>query len=181
MNTISGKELATQCTILPNARPPSEARFEPVRNDFHPQKPGGGFWSSTFLGYSVKGVSDWFRWTKYEMPHKPDHRIHLLIPHEDARILVIDTRADLVEFLATYDSMDREVPAYGQNDVDWIALSRDFDAVHLTLSGSRALHHGNPNFNSWDTESTVWLKWGFKSIEAGRQVRMFEPNGEGYD
>ena len=45
--------------------------------------------------------------------------------------------------------------------LDWDKVRQDYDAVHMTESGLRALGQRLPD---WECESTVWFEWKFRDV-----------------
>lgn len=58
-------------------------------------------------------------------------------------------------------------------DPDWALVARDWDAVHLSLGGLLTAHDvpvraggSVAELRGWDSESTVWFRWGFSSVRS---------------
>lgn len=150
---------------------PTSKRLEPMlaegRSIF---KPKGGLWTST---YHEDFGSDWCQWCLSEEfridRHKPLVRLWTLEPRDDARIFVVNTYADLEELVEEYRTDARGFRDYP----DWLKVSRDFDAIHLTKSGQLATHLTYPySLYAWDCESTVWFRWRFVQVNDVGVVRI---------
>jgi hypothetical protein len=146
---------------------PSKDLFNPiVQNEYSPlNKALGGLWTSTYVGR--KYGSSWVQWMLeegwgYEEGEKAP--AWLLCANMDARIYHIDTYKDLDILMQEYGK-----PIYKGSDLqvlDFIKLSKDFDAIHLTARGQEATRLSMPyNLYGWDCESTFWLKWKFDLVE----------------
>jgi hypothetical protein len=116
-------------------------------------KPLGGLWTSTWLGYG----SDWTRWCEDNDWDSPTDawRGFLLAPKSDARVLVIDSVADMLR-------LPWESPK-GWWGVNWATVFDAYDGVHLTERGQRATHLPalDRDLYGWDAESTCWARWVF--------------------
>lgn len=138
------------------------AHVAPVQNRMF-VKPLYGLWTSTYDGQS----SAWVDWCRDEQFGDPDAcSWFLLQPNKDARVYVVDTQADLTALVARYP--DPTLPAQFRKTMtalDFEAISRDYDAVHLTHGGQVATRMSTPSLYGWDCESTVWFHWRFTSVE----------------
>jgi hypothetical protein len=136
---------------------PVEAKFQPPRNQPFFVKPTGGLWTST---YSEEDGSDWVRWCLAEGYAGPVFRCWLLQPNPSARVFEIDSYADLGRGLDRY-GLSQEL-GLSMKILDFEAMARDYDAIHLTHAGRRATHLSAPhNLYGWDCETTLWLHWSF--------------------
>jgi hypothetical protein len=125
-------------------------------------KPVGGLWTSTWDGEE----SEWVDWCRREEFGDVDSREWwLLTPSPTARILTIETRYNLMQAVKMFAPPAGSYPEWysglGAAVLDFTAVAKKFDAVHLTSRGAIDLHFGTPNLNSWDCESTVWFRWVF--------------------
>lgn len=89
-----------------------------------------------------------------------------LIPEADVRVLEITTARDWVELFDRFPRCEQ-----GILYPDWNKVSKDFDAVHLTMRAIIATQgfcfpaeEGITAAAYWDVESTLWLKWCFASV-----------------
>ena len=162
--------------LIPEAFPVPVA---PTRERRAIAKPNGGLWTSTLRpGPS----SAWVEWCRDEQFDDPDALTwHVLTPDPAARILVIDSLADLIVTTARYPlplAWDRE-----RCEIDFVAVAADgFAAVHLTERGNAECHSvsypvppgiSTLALNTWDCESTAWLRWAFAAaVGWGRVTRV---------
>jgi hypothetical protein len=133
---------------------------------------GVGLWTSTA---AVAERSMWRaylqRWRKSVVCPTPWHTWALLID-EDVKVVEITSAAKWVEFVCAYpQQMD------GYLCPDWVKVAQEFDAVHMTLSAIAAAQgfnfstpHGVIPPESWDAESTFWLKWRFSGARLVEKV-----------
>jgi hypothetical protein len=136
----------------------------PVRNRAF-VKPEGGLWTSTLL---PKSGSDWVEWCAIEDFDAPYEKIWHVLKPLPARILVIDSLADLEAVLPKYSvklALSLRYP-------DFEKLATAWDAIHLTSRGQVETRLSYPdNLYGWDSESTLWFRWCFD------EVRRVEPFG----
>jgi hypothetical protein len=98
-------------------------------------------------------------WCVSEQYAGPSFNVWLLNPDPAARIAHIDTYSDLAALVAAYPG-----PGVDTRFPDWEAVSRDYDAVHLTDAGQWATRLSHPHdLYGWDCESTLWFRWCFIS------------------
>jgi len=128
-------------------------------------KPGGGFWTSTFHP-QAKYASDWVKfWTslKFKFGIKDFEKAVLLEVSPEAKVCHIDGVADLEKLIFKYprvsiDSLKRiPIDRMSSGTIDWEALARDYDGVHLTRNAAAEIHEMD-RFAGWDCESTCWFK-----------------------
>lgn len=119
----------------------------------------GGLWTSHYnsgrRGSKWKDFSTW----------RPSSGGWVLHPRK-AKIFVINSHDDLLELLDDYgrpSSLPPELAqALGETKlIDFEALSKDFDALHLTDEGQHKTRMTRPNLYGWDVESTLWFRWKF--------------------
>jgi hypothetical protein len=91
----------------------------------------------------------------------------------DDRVAEITSASEWVKFIDRYGTS-----AAGLVYPDWLAASADFAGVHVTVRAVAAVQGFSfetqlgltaPMF--WDVEQTMWLKWGFDSVQL---VRRYE-------
>lgn len=131
------------------------------------RKPHGGLWTSTWTGDG----SDWTRWCEDDGFRVPSEEWSglLLTPCADARIYTIDDIDDLRALVRQYPAGDV---------ADYVAVAREFDAIHLTDAGQWATRMTlDLDLYGWDCESTVWFRWTFESAEP---VRFPVSDGHGW-
>ncbi len=178
MNVITGAALGRQAWVGDGngsalARPepglflPIEASPWPSSKPRAAGRKAGGLWTSTFDEHHG---SDWVQWSLGEEfrcdRESASWQTWLLDPDPAARVVDIDSYADLAALVAAYPGGD--YPA-------WHDIAVDFDAVHLSERGQWATRLSGPfNLYGWDCESTLWLRWAFAAVEDGG-VRTFRP------
>jgi hypothetical protein len=131
-------------------------------------KPDGGFWTSSF----IEGRSEWVDWIDSAGFSDPYSLAwHVLTPDPAARILLVDTLADLHRLLRRCGAEK----AYGRRWPDFEAIAAQYDAMHLTSEGQRRTRMTHPDsLYGWDCESTLWFRWCFTkcvSVEPKRAVQ----------
>ena len=142
------------------------ARFQPPKNPPSPiyvPKPRGGLWTSTWLGNQYG--SAWVQWCLGEDFCVPDDGMWnctVLRPALDARVFVVDCRADL-EFLVEDSTITDSI---GGVYPDFEKIATRYDAIRLTKKGMRATRSPwlDSNLWGWDVESTLWLAWKFSEM-----------------
>jgi len=156
--------------------------FEPTEQEFAQRKkswqlrnghssPIYGMWTLTFM--DVKRGSAWVQLglcggaAGAFNPQAGSWQSWKLIVDEGARVYHIDSAEALDKLVIQY-------PHYGQSAQlgsspsgqpapypNWDKVRQDYDAVHLTESGLRAL---GPRLPYWDCENTVWFEWKFRDV-----------------
>ncbi len=123
----------------------------------HFVKPRGGLWTSSL----IEGRSEWVDWVEDEVFGDPfSLEWYILYPDPTARILVIDSLADLTRILKT--GWQKSYPTSGVRWPDFEAIAERYDAMHLTSSGQWATRLTYPDsLYGWDCESTLWFHWCF--------------------
>lgn len=151
----------------------TEGHFVPVTNANF-VKPHGGIWTCSYRGENSPTSWEHFCGTDYTSQLVNHTHTVALQPNPDARILVIDTQEDLVNIRAAYPPAKRDLHP---DTPDWMveslggpfnfeAVSKDYDAIHLTDNGQWATRRSNAvNLYGWDVESTVWLRWDAFTID----------------
>jgi hypothetical protein len=162
----SGQSLGAQLYIGEHG--PRPALFKTPRNRDMFVKPTGGLWTSTYLG--AADGSDWVRWCRDEGGFGNVEKANwwLLTADPEAHVLVIDSYADLARATAAYPLIwDRADPFYAERPkLDYEAIARDFDGVHLTDRGQWRTRLTHPlDLYGWDCESTLWLRWSFEGVQ----------------
>jgi hypothetical protein len=171
---------------------PNPRRLLPAINESpsYANKPkhGGGFWTSTYLR-GEKHPSEWAEWCYYNtFPYAGDYRSWVLEVDPAAFVLEIDDPASC-EALMRLGYMYPD-PYWEKKELDfWRERPQlDFEklaevgvhGVHLTSRGNSIMHlnlHVKPgqnefDFNGWDSESTVWLRWAFTRVRVGPKVHI---------
>jgi len=126
-----------------------------------------GLWTST---YSKSKGSGWLEWCVGEHFRVPNAgtKMTLLKPDKDARIYVIDTLEDL-ETLAKRYPQDPTILRYRisiADTFDYHAMSKDYDAIHLTDNGQWKTRFSRPySLYGWDCETYFWFRMKFKVVK----------------
>jgi hypothetical protein len=150
-----------QCFIAPQTDAP--AAIKPVRI---------GLWTST------AAVGECSMWRAYLQPGSdirgrlvPWHMWFLAID-ENVKIVEITNALEWCRFVCAYPRIHE-----GCLYPDWVKVAQEFDAVHMTLSAIAAAQrfsfstpHGVIPPESWDVESTFWLKWRFSGARLVEKV-----------
>ncbi len=125
------------------------------------QPTGGGLFTSSliYVGKELLGTT----WTEQNPVHDGGSVLYQVIPKANARIVVIDSRADLEAAIARWPDVDEYAWSFRDPDrtVDWPAAAREVDGFWLTVDGNDELHFGSPNLYTWDTEQVLWLRPAF--------------------
>jgi hypothetical protein len=124
------------------------------RNYIHTDKPHWGLWTSTL---TPDGKSSFVHWVESESQNAewgrhwtdPKSTRYIITPKTTARIYTIDSWKSAEEFVDLLEN------TYGNS---WTRFSKDYDAVHDT----------NGWMPGWDSESTVWFRNVFESVEVAR-------------
>ncbi|MFJ6215109.1 hypothetical protein ACIQGZ_17495 [Streptomyces sp. NPDC092296] len=112
----------------------------------------------------------WTDWCRDEACFDADTYVRFveIVPAPDARVLRIDTLADLRTVVAAFPA-DPFYPGQRQEYPDWHAMAAaGWDAVWLTDDGQRATPYGEPNLYGWDCESVLWLHPAYSCKEVAR-------------
>jgi hypothetical protein len=136
----------------------------PVQNRPYFVKPFHGLWTSTLVDTS----SAWVDWCRAESFGEPDTQYwYALTPDIAARVFVVNGLGDLRSLIDRYPHPDREQQIYSRfmGYFDFEAMSRDYDALHLTEAGQHSTRFSEPSMYGWDCESTLWFRWCFIAVE----------------
>lgn len=164
-------------------------------------KPPGGFWTSAFDPVYGSGWAQWCLAEKFDgtgvsvcrcyhdSDREPNHQCFaprftgwILRPHADARILHLDGHDDLEGLHAAYPRCFGPYATLlspGRHgsfcSIDWVRVSQDYDAVHLTHAGQWATRMTSPlSLYGWDCESTVWFRPVLECVGLLLDARMVE-------
>lgn len=144
---------------------PEKELFNPVYENGQLNKAGGGLWTST---YNENYGSDWLQWCTVESWGFGNDGIFpcwTLEVDPKAKILIIQN----VEQLAWFYKLYGKKLTYDLDlmKLDFVEISKEYDAVHLTKIGERLTRHSRPyDLYGWDCESTFWLNWVFTEVKA---------------
>ncbi|MCX5587608.1 hypothetical protein [Streptomyces erythrochromogenes] len=141
------------------------AKFRPVLSDgWVKPKSGSGLWTAPITARTALGApSDtaWLTFCREELWGAGDAYTHLteIQPEPAARVLRIDTQADLIAIAGAYPAQPIAGLSRGPYP-DWAALAADWDAVYLTDDGQWAtrLPYSGPDLYGWDVASVLWLR-----------------------
>lgn len=150
-----------------------------------------GFWTSTYRGSDHKYPSDWVEWCSHErFPHSGEYRSWVLEVEPSAFVLELDDEV-ACDTLFRLGYMYRD-PYYLKDGLDFLGrrpqidfeklASVGVDGVHLTERGNHAMHISftpspgghEHDFNGWDSESTIWLRWAFRRVRVGPKIKIPE-------
>lgn len=159
--------MKNQLFISDNAPSPSKIAEAKNQNGFC--KPKGGLWTSTWNQDEYS--SGWVDWCLSEEFDDPlNKRWFILKPKEKLNILTIDSLSDLIKLIDKYPWQENSLH-YLKPTLDFEAIAKDFDAIHLTESGQIQTHLPMNLFEmkmidlyGWDCESTLWFRWCFDEV-----------------
>jgi len=141
--------ITTEATLRPEV--------QPVRN--FSVKPKGGFWTSTYCD----GRSEWVDACQDMFESAYQKNWFLLVPSLSARILQINSLADLKYLLRTAPN---PCPRTHIVWLDFEALAHSYDAITLTTRGQIETRLTWPEtLYGWDSESTLWFRWMFLDVQ----------------
>jgi len=132
-------------------------------------KPIGGLWTST---YDAKNnSSDWITWCKHQN-HRSCKKSHptlkkWLLEPTTYKVLTINSHTDLDALVQNYSGIPEGKRRLGVSLLlDFEAMSKDFDAIHLTKEGEHKTRFSFPNsLYGWDCECVLWLNWCFNAVK----------------
>lgn len=143
------------------------AHFRPIADGFI--KPShGGLWTSPVTGAASDGApfdTAWLEWCR-DNEYGAEYYTHLTLisPLPDARVLLIDSVADLRAVVADHPArvgrrasaiLARQYPSWASiRDAGW-------DAIYLTDAGMMATRYTvdpDPNLYGWDCATVLWLR-----------------------
>ena len=118
-------------------------------------KPASALWTSSAFKEGSKVISEWYNFLRYDWYDEEtavSMRKFLLYPKENARVFEVNGRED-ADRLPWKDVVWEDVGFF--RVIDFEALAKEYDGLHLTEEGNCRLHMSE--FNPWDVESTVWF------------------------
>lgn len=160
------------------------AKIKPVRNRWALNgRPEGGIAVSPLVNDPREAPeTTWSQWVTEETPgtRDPDRdgRVQVVTLADDARVLVIDSYADLLATAAafppppglleadlgvdaTQDPGASLVAAFlsrtADQGFDYEAMSTRFDALWVTPAALAETRHSEPSLNTWDVETVLLL------------------------
>lgn len=163
-------DTSTTQLFVSRGKKPDPSRVRPLQHVLGHVKPWGGLWTSTWN--PAWNSSAWVDLCDSDKYRKTDAlRWWLLTPLREARILEIDTQADIERCLSEHGRMVDLLPElmiYLQKTrgrfVDYLSVAASYDAMHVTARGA-ALGVGSL---MWDCESTLWFRWQFTDVQLFR-------------
>ena len=162
-------------------RPPSEKVQDDYYDTTYLNKPNGCLWGSTLL-HNQEYLSDWLEWVSIENFHIEKYRTAISFTlKRKAKVYTIDTPEDYRKLMRKYSKKkfsDEPLSRYNTKVIDWVKLSMDYDAFHLTRNafwlmrlpyGTEILKDEDGNymadFYSYDCES--WILFNLDCINIG--------------
>jgi hypothetical protein len=138
----------------------------------------GGLWTAS---HSPEERSDWVNFARrtYIPIRSPDaqkigssSQWTLLTPRPDAKIFVVDSLESFQKLIQQYGRQVSFDNTWYQK-IDFEALSRDFDALHITKRGLEEVHEAfsddhdetKATLHGWDVEQTLWFRWAFEEAK----------------
>jgi hypothetical protein len=166
--------------------------FQEVENKPYKNKPSFGFWTSN---YKEKIGSNWLKWYYVNMG-VVIKRASIFNIKKDAKIYTINNREDAMElhikygftFSFHYDrrlfnipfrykkitqSGEVQIIPFHSKLIDFVKVSMDYDAIHLTKKGRGDTHLPEINdvdLNGWDVESTLWFN--LNNLERIKKIKL---------
>lgn len=124
-------------------------------------KPASALWTSSAFKEGSKVISEWYNFLRYDWYDEEtavSMRKFLLYPKKNARVFEVNGREDA-------DRLPWKDEGFFSRAIDFEALEKEYDGLHLTEEGNCRLHMSE--FNPWDVESTVWFNvdWIERIIE----------------
>jgi hypothetical protein len=127
-------------------------------------KPLGALWTSSYL---PDGTSTWSHCE--DVLGTPESRAKGEDPPRTEYTVDIDTGGSAIYRISSPADFSRLLASYprkgGHARVDWIAVAKEFDGVHLTARGlvmtqgaKVPTERGEAALERWDCESTAWLR-----------------------
>ena len=127
-------------------------------------KPKGGLWSSP---YNKDTISGWYQFCKEQNFVKADNTVGVIFTlKEEARVYTIDSKEDLDNLVNKYPNDVLEIlkEIAGLN---FIAVSKDYDAIYLTDKGQWATRFSQPNtLYGWDCETLLVLNFNAIDLDS---------------
>lgn len=156
-------QLKPQLFVLRNIKDDyCPSKIKPAYNGWVKPERAGGLWTSTF---DIETKNQWVEFRtreSFEVPLDGKWRGYILTPKKKARIYVIDSLSDLLRLLDKYPYNPYKENSFIRWGVtiypDFEAISKDYDAIHLTQEGQWATRMTEPNLYGWDFESTLWFR-----------------------
>jgi hypothetical protein len=153
------------------------AHFRPIVHEgWVKPKSGTGLWTAPVTAADASGSptdTAWLIYTREEMDVPAGSYSYLteITPLADARVLRVDTHADLIAIVAAYPAAPITSGLHRGPYPNWTDMARDWDAVYLTDDGQWAtrLPRSGPDLYSWDVATVLWLQ---PAYTVGRTVAI---------
>jgi hypothetical protein len=163
-----------QVWVSKNGERPNADRMEIKFAQYLPEvtKPRQAIWTSS----PVRGglAAGWIEWLVSGEDQRPGpYSVWRMQVEKHVRVFEIHSPGDWHRLATRYAG----APAGKETNPDWSLVSKDWDAVHLSVGGlltAQALtlesDAGTTTLRGWDVECTVWLRWAFTGAEELPQV-----------
>ena len=93
-------------------------------------------------------------------------RKYVLTVEGEPKILVCDGPGDLQEIWEGFGRTGKDLGMFVMKDLDWVEISRYYDAFYLTVQGHFSTRMGfELNTYAWDCETVFWFNWCFDTVE----------------
>jgi hypothetical protein len=149
--------------IFQGVKKPRYQSFKPIVNCTHPwKKPlSGGLWTSP---PHPTNESHWVDWCVSEKFGGPPFTLWDLETIDNPNLAVVDTVADLNDLHKRFGVGDRYTTG-----LDFEAMAREYDGMHLTEEGQWRTRHSQPHdLYGWDCETVLWFRWAIVSVNGPR-------------
>lgn len=139
-------------------------------------KPYGGLWASSFTP-DDEYFSSWEDFAVNNLTRPNLYNAVVFNLKETARVYTIDSLLDLVELQEKYPTTTNRLPEIlTEGKLDFIKMSKDYDALYLTEKGMWETRYTKTNTYGWDCESIVIFT--IKAIDLNSQ-EPYERNKKG--
>jgi hypothetical protein len=135
---------------------------------------GTGLWTAPITAWAedrLPADTTWLAWCRDEWSTGSSTHLTEVFPAETARVLRIDSQADLIAIVTAYPSRSSlALTSLDDRYPHWSGLAGDgWDAVYMTDQGQweTRLPRSGPNLYGWDMPSVLWLRPAFR---VGRTV-----------
>ena len=127
-------------------------------------KPKGGLWSSP---YNKDTISGWYQFCKEQNFVKADNTVGVIFTlKEEARVYTIDSKEDLDNLVNKYPNDVLEI-LKERAGLNFIAVSKDYDAIYLTDKCKWATIFSRPNtLYGWDCETLLVLNFNAIDLDS---------------
>lgn len=172
-------------------------RFEPVTlsigtSDINNKPANGGLFASPMVEIDGECWGTMFTGAGYQV-WSEDRPLWEVLPHADARVLVIDTFDDVMNALKRWPdprSVEDAMATVLQSSIapsafDWVKMSTEVDVFYLTANAADKVRfsgrEGGANFYGWDAATALFLNATFTPggrLESMLSVRERERRSE---